>query len=102
MPFPSSVKWRQFENTPEYEDLMDRVIAITKWVNDNCGGLLICGRSKKGETKDQTFKSETTDDNKVDSGKINHHVTKIFARYLDKMNTVKLLEYWFKMDDVTS
>ena len=57
---------------------------------------------KKGEIKDQTFKSDTTDDNKVDSGKINHHVTKIFARYPDKMNAAKLLGYQFKMDDVTS
>ena len=102
IPFPSSVKWRQFDNTTEYEDLMDRVIAIAKWINDDCGGWLICGLSKKGEIKDQTFKSDTTDDNKVDSGKINHHVTKIFARYPDKMNAAKLLGYQFKMDDVTS
>ena len=102
MPFPSIVKWRQFDNTPEYEELIDRVEAITKWVNEYCGGWLICGWSKKGEIKDQTFMSDVSDDNKVDSGKINHHVTKIFPRYPDKMNTAKLLQYQYKMENVTS
>ena len=36
------------------------------------GGLFVDGQ--KGEIKDQTFKNYTTDDNKVDSGKINHHL----------------------------
>ena len=96
--FPSLVQWMQFDNKPAYEEMLDCLIYIIDWVHDECGGWLIYGWSIKGEIRDQTFKDNTIHDRKVYSGNINHHVTKILPRYLDKIDITKLLQFQIKMD----
>ena len=52
IPFPNSFKWRKFDITEPYEELMNRLTDIINWLNDECKGWLICGLWKKGEIKD--------------------------------------------------
>ena len=73
-PFPDGLNWRVFDHNSNLDKLIDSILSIVDYVNDN-GGWLITGWSKRGEINDISVTNDTN--KKVASSEIKHHITTI-------------------------
>ena len=75
-PFPDGINWRVFDHNSNLDKLIDSILSIVDYVNDN-GGWLITGWSKRGEINDISITNTGDTNKKVAASEIKHHITTI-------------------------